>query len=260
MTTILKTEKEKAIARESGRRLSRALDALEEAVRPGVSTLELDRIAEDAICQGGDVPAFLNYTPEGARRPFPNTLCASVNEEIVHGIPKEECVLKEGDIIGLDLGLVHEGIVTDSARTVAVGNIRDETKKLLEVTKKALFEGIGVIKPGAHIGDIGFAIQSYAKPFGYGLIRELGGHSVGHAVHEPPYIPNFGKKGTGELIEEGMVLAIEPMLNLGGRRIIQMDDGYTIKTADGSVSAHFEHTVLVTENGAEIVTEQKEQK
>lgn len=254
MATIVKSIEEIRILRESGRNLSHALDMLEKAVRPGISTADLDQLAEDTIRAGGDVPAFLNYTPDGAERPFPATLCISVNDEIVHGIPREDCILKDGDIVSLDLGLVHEGMTTDSARTVAVGGIEKDSQKLLDTTRQSLLEGIAVVKPGARIGDIGFAIQSYVKPFGYGIVKELGGHSVGHAVHEPPYIPNFGKKGTGEMIEEGMVLAIEPMLNAGSRSIIQLDDGYTIKTADGAPSAHFEHTIFVTNEGTEIVT------
>ncbi|HET8574949.1 MAG TPA: type I methionyl aminopeptidase [Candidatus Paceibacterota bacterium] len=255
MGTIIKTQEDAELLRESGRRLSLALDAVAAAVRPGVSTKELDRIAEGMIRSRGDEPAFLGYSPEGATTPFPASLCISVNDEIVHGIPSETRILQEGDIVGLDLGVNHGGMITDSARTVPVGKISYEAQKLLDVTKEALERAIAVAVPGGNIGDIGFVIQSFVMPFGYSIVRELGGHGVGHHVHEEPYIANFGNQGTGPKIVPGMVLAIEPMLNAGGRYLTVDEDGYTIRTADGSLSAHFEHTILVGEDGAQVMTQ-----
>ncbi len=255
MSSYIKTEKEIEILRECGKRLRYVLDELEKAVRPGVSTKELDKLAEKLIRETGDTPAFLGYRPYGASFPYPGTLCVSVNDEIVHGIGKEDHVLKEGDIIGLDLGVIHNGLVTDSARTVAVGKIADAAQKLLDATKDALEIGIAAAKAGAHSGDIGCAIERFVKPKKYGIVRELGGHGVGRKIHEEPYIPNYGtRKGIGVKLKPGMVIAIEPMLNIGKRGIVLDKDGYTYRTADRSLSAHFEHTVLITKEGPEVLT------
>ncbi|MHB8651845.1 MAG: type I methionyl aminopeptidase [Minisyncoccota bacterium] len=241
--------------REGGRRLAVVLREVEGRVRPGISTKELDLIAEELIRAGGDQPAFLGYTPEGSEFPYPATLCTSVNEEVVHGIPQRENVLKEGDIIGLDIGLRHEGMIVDMAVTVAVGEIDSRAKKLISVTREALAAGIAAVVPLGHVGDIGAVIASYAAKEGYGVPRELGGHGVGHHVHEEPHIANF-KLSVGPKLRPGMVLALEPIFNEGGRAIVLADDGYTFLTKDGKRSAHFEHTIVVTETGAEILTKE----
>lgn len=228
---------------------------LEKAVVPGVTTLELDRIAEQAIRGFGDVPAFLGYTPRGAERPFPGSVCTSVNDVVVHGMPNEPIItLKEGDIIGLDVGLIHQGLITDAAVTVAVGRVGEDVQELVRVTREALMAGIVAARAGNRVGDIGAAIQAFVTPYGYGIVRELGGHGVGHKVHEEPMILNYGKAGTGEKLVPGMVIAIEPMLNEGSAEVVFEDDGYTVRTRDGSLSAHFEHTILITEGEAEILT------
>lgn len=251
---IIKTDKEIELLRVAGKHLAEALKAVEKKVAPGISTHELDMYAREVIKELGDEPAFLDYQPEGARYPFPAALCTSLNDEVVHGMPKENVILKEGDIISIDLGLIHKGVITDHAMTVAVGKVDQKVKELLRATKESLDAGIKAIKPGAHVGDIGYAIESYIKPKGYGIVRELAGHGVGREIHEDPYIPNYGVKGTGALLKPGMVIAIEPMINLGSRGVIFEKDGYTVRTKDGSPSAHFEHTVLITEKGAEVLT------
>lgn len=249
----LKSKEDIQALRVGGKRLARVLDAVEAAVRPGVTTKELDTLAEKLIRDGGDEPAFLNYQPDGADFPFPATVCISVNEEVVHGLPGTR-VLKEGDIVGLDLGLSHKGLIVDMARTVPVGKVSSEVAELLRVTKDALKAGISQVVPGNRIGDISSAIEAFAVKAGYGIVRELGGHGVGHKVHELPFVPNYGKAGTGPVLEEGMVLALEPMFNIGGDDIELMKDGYTYRTFDKSLSAHFEHTVVITAKGAEVVT------
>ncbi|MCK9351170.1 MAG: type I methionyl aminopeptidase [Candidatus Paceibacterota bacterium] len=255
MSIIIKSPKEIEILREGGKRLAHVLDVVEKAVRPGVSTKDLDKIAYDTVIEMGDTPAFLNYQPYGADFPYPGTICLSVNDEIVHGLPKHERILQEGDIIGLDMGIIHGGLITDSARTVAVGKISEKAQKLMDTTKKALEVGISAIKIGGHVGDVGYAIERFVKPYKYGIVRELGGHGVGRQVHEDPYIPNFGtKKGVGAKWKPGMVVAIEPMLNEGKRGIVLDRDGYTYRTADRSLSAHFEHTIAITKDGVEILT------
>ena len=227
----------------------------EKAVRPGITTKELDEIVYKTVIEMGDKPAFLNYQPYGADFPYPGSICLSVNDEIVHGLPKKSRVLAEGDIIGLDMGIIHEGLITDSARTVAVGEISEKAQKLMDATKKALEIGIDAIRIGGHVGDVGYAIEKFARPLKYGIVKELGGHGVGREVHEDPYIPNFGtKKGLGAKWKVGMVVAIEPMLNEGKRGIVLDRDGYTYRTADRSLSAHFEHTIAITKDGVEILT------
>ena len=254
MGVIIKTPEEISILREGGHRLARVLEAVSKMVKPGISTAELDAYSEKLIRDGGDEPAFLNYRPAGARMAFPATLCVSVNNEVVHGIPSDKKILKEGDIVSLDCGLKHKGLFTDHAITVPVGKANKEARKLIEVTKESLYVGIVAAKGGAKTGDIGYAIQSYVKPFKYGIVRILSGHGVGKAIHEDPYIPNFGKKGSGVVLKPGMVVAIEPMLNMGTDDVILLGDGYTYKTRDGALSAHFEHTILITEGEPEILT------
>lgn len=252
MITIY-TQEEIQVLQEGGKRLAEVLARVRDAVRPGVSTKDLDMLAEKLIREGDDEPAFLGYTPDGAHYPYPSTLCTSVNDEIVHGIPRADRVLKEGDIIGIDLGLRHKGLFVDSALTVPVGVVDDAARVLIETTEQALREAIKVVGPEARVGDIGNAIGKFVGSR-YGIIRELGGHGVGHHVHEEPYIPNFTQKSPGPKLRPGMVIAIEPMLNEGTRGILLDPDGYTFKTADGKRSAHFEHTILVTETGHEVLT------
>jgi methionyl aminopeptidase len=253
--SLIKSGKEIGILREAGKRLAVMLQKVAEHALPGVSTAELNDLAWQLIIEAGDVPALLNYTPLGSSRPFPAVMCVSINDEIVHGIPNEgNKVLCAGDIVGLDLTIQHNGLFIDMAVTVGVGNIDDEADKLLKETKSALMRGIKAVRPGGHIGDIGANIEVVAKRHGYGLVRELGGHGVGHAVHELPYIPNYGKRGRGDVLKQGMVIAIEPMFTLGSPRVLLDEDGYTYRTADRKRSAHFEHTVVVTQSGVEILT------
>lgn len=251
----LKTKEDIEIMREGGKRHAEILRVLSEMVSPGVSTFILEEEALRLIKEGGDKPAFLGYQPRGADRPFPAALCISINDEIVHGIPNEvERILRDGDIISIDLGLIHKGLITDSAVTVPVGAIDDESRNLLEFTEKALMAGIRAAEPGNTIGDIGAAISDVASKTSFSLAKDLAGHGVGFSVHEEPLVPNTGKKGKGEKLVPGMVLAIEPMLNVGKGDIKVTSDGYTIKTRDGSRSAHFEHTIAITEKGNIILT------
>lgn len=253
MSVIIKTAKEIEIIREGGRRLANILAKTAKMVKPGISTFDLDQYAYKLITEGGDTSAFLNYKPEGASRAYPATLCVSVNNEIVHGIPSKKKILQDGDIVSLDLGLKHDGLFTDHAVTVPVGKISAKDKQLLDNTKKALEIGIWAARGGDTVGDIGNAIESFVN-HRYGIVRELAGHGVGNNIHEDPYIPNYGKAGKGHKLIPGMIIAIEPMLNIGKAGIVSMSDGYTINTADGSRSAHFEHTILITEGEAEILT------
>ncbi len=253
---IIKTPEEIEILREGGKHLATVLYKLKDKVAPGVSTKDLDMHAEKMIRELGDVPAFLNYRPEGASMPFPASLCISVNDEVVHGIPNKTRILKEGDIVSLDLGLKHKGLFTDMAITVPVGKISANNKKLLEVTEKALHAAISAAVGGYTVGDIGHAVESFVKAQQkeYGIVDVLSGHGVGRAIHEDPFIPNFGKPGKGEKLVPGMVVALEPMLNIGTKKVTLDDDGYTFRTADGKPSAHFEHTILITEGEPEILT------
>lgn len=254
MITI-KTKEEIEILREGGRRLAFILQEVAKLAKPGVSTLELNALAEKLVADNGDKASFLNYKPKGMR-PYPASICVSVNDEIVHGIPNESPkILKEGDIVSLDMGLTHKGLITDSAITIPVGKIDAEIQKLLDTTKSALYAGIKAVKADKHVGDIGFAVERVAKANGYGVVEDLCGHGVGYSVHEDPYIPNYGERGAGDKLKSGMVLAIEPMFNLGGKEIILAEDGWTYKTKDGKRSAHFEHTIVVTSKGAEIITQ-----
>lgn len=250
----LKSEKEIEIMKEGGKRHAFILKEVAKNVKPGISTKSLDEIALKLIKEGGDEPAFLNYTPEGVSYPYPASLCVSVNDEVVHGIPLEEIILQEGDVVSLDLGLVHRGLITDGAITVPCGKISKDAKTLIEVTKKALDSGIREAKAGNTTGDIGFAIQEFVKPYGFGIVKILSGHGVGYSVHEDPYVPNYGKRGDGEKLVPGMVIAIEPMLNIGSGTVYGTEDEYTYITKDGSISAHFEHTVAITEKGPVVLT------
>ncbi len=240
---------------EAGKRLASVLRALRAKVAPGVTAGELDELAERLIREGGDEPAFLGYTPEGAHRPYPATLCVSVNDEVVHGIPNESTkTLKEGDIVGLDLGLTHNDVIVDAAITVPVGEVDEETKKLLRATEQSLMAGIAAAIPGNRVGDVSNAIAKEIERAGFSVVKELGGHGVGELVHEEPFIPNFGRPGSGELLSEGTVLALEPIATAGKAGVMLAPDGYTYRTKDGSRSAHFEHTILIEKGGARIIT------
>lgn len=252
---IVTTEKERKNLIEAGKRLAKIFEKLREKVAPGVTAEELDDLAEQMIRDGGDSSAFLGYTPEGMSRPFPATLCVSTNDEVVHGIPNESVkILKEGDIVALDAGLIHEGIVVDSAITVPVGNISEESKKLLRATENALAAGIAEAIPGNHLGDISHAIQVEIERAGFSVVKSLGGHGVGDEIHEEPFIPNYGRAGEGALLKEGMVLALEPITSARKSAIVLAPDGWTYRTKDGSRSAHFEHTILIEKDGARIIT------
>lgn len=224
-----------------------ALEKLQGLIRPGVATRELDEAAESYIRDQGATPAFKGY------RDFPATLCVSVNEEVVHGIPSKR-ILKEGDIVGLDLGAVVEGYYGDSALTVPVGKIAPEAQRLIEVTREALERGIDQVRVDRRLSDISHAVQSYAESFGYSVVRDFVGHGIGRQLHEEPQIPNYGPPGRGPRLKPGMVLAIEPMINAGGFAVRVLEDRWTAVTTDGSLSAHFEHTVAVTENGPAVLT------
>jgi methionyl aminopeptidase len=223
------------------------LDELVRAAVPGVRTDELDRLALERTRARGAAPAFLGY------HGYPASLCVSVNDEVVHGIPSPR-VLAEGDVVGLDFGAVLDGWYGDAAETVAVGKIASETARLLETGREALARAVGAVRPGATTGDVGSAVQRYVEARGYSVVRDFVGHGIGRRLHEPPHLPNFGTPGAGERLLPGMVLAIEPMINAGAPDVEQLDDGWTAVTADGSLSVHFEHTVAVTENGPEILT------
>lgn len=250
---MFKTAKEIEIMRECGKRLASVLDEIEKAIAPGKTPEQLDEFARRLILDLGDEPSFLHYWPEGANKPYPATLCVSTNDEVVHGIPGKK-KFKEGDIVSIDLGIKHQGFHADSARTIPVGKIDDTARNLIKGTREALLAGIHVARAGNHIGDIGFAVSEVIKRYGLSIVEELGGHGIGSEVHEEPHIPNFGKPGSGMELKEGMVLAIEPVINEGGKKIYLNNDGYTFRTKDGKRSAHFEHTVLITKGEPEILT------
>lgn len=231
---------------EASRIVLETLDAVEKVVAPGVTTEELDRVAEAEIRRQGARPAFIGY------RGYPKTLCTSVNDEVVHGIPGKRA-LKEGDVVGIDCGAVVDGYFGDAARTLAVGRIPPETARLVETTRQALMAGIGAVRPGGRVSDIGAAVEAVALVHGYGVVRDFVGHGVGTALHEEPQIPNYGPAGRGSLLKAGMVLAIEPMFNLGRAEVSVDGDGWTVRTRDRSVSAHFEHTIAIEPDGAVIL-------
>ena len=244
----IKSEQELNQMRKAGAIVAQILSEMIEKVQPGISTAELDRFAE-ARCKDFKVlPAFKGY------HGFPATVCISINDEVVHGIPSHKRILREGDIVGLDFGVSSDGWFGDSARTVGVGKISKEAQKLLEVTQESLQRGILQCREGNRVFDIGHAVQNYVEGFGYGVVREFVGHGIGRALHEEPQVPNYGPKGKGLVLKVGMVLAIEPMINAGGQEVKVLKDGWTAVTGDHSLSAHFEHTVAITPNGPEILT------
>ena len=248
----VKSPGEIAVMREAGRIVAEVLEMLSQATLPGTTTLELDRLAESEIRKRKAKPAFLGY------RGFTHTLCASINEEVVHGIPSEKRVLREGDIIGLDLGCVVKGFYGDSAITVPVGKVTPKAQKLVDITRASLAAGIDRMNQDNRLGDLGAAIQQRAESAGFSVVREFVGHGIGRSLHEDPPVPNYGASGTGLRLRPGMVLAVEPMLNAGGPEVRILSDGWTAVTVDGSLSAHFEHTIVVTENGPEILTRRED--
>lgn len=251
----LKTKEDIDKLRIGGKKLASILQQVAKEVKVGVSTDHLNTVAHNLMKEEGGIPSFLNYTPLGAHRPYPAALCVSINDEIVHGIPNENPqVIKDGDLVTIDAGLIYDGLYTDHAITIIVGDVDKRTRELVERTKEALHAGIKAIKPGGHVGDIGNAISKVAESAGLSIMESLTGHGVGYGVHEDPYVPNYGAAGKGEKLEPGLVLAIEPMLSLGTSEISTHVDGYTYLTADGALSAQFEHTVVVTEEGVEVLT------
>lgn len=244
----LKSERELELMRKAGSIVAQILQELTKLVKPGITTGELDRYAESRCKELKAVPAFKGY------HGFPATVCISINEEVVHGIPSPKRVLKDGDIVGLDFGVSYDGWYGDSARTVPVGRIAPEAKKLIEVTEESLMRGIQECREGNRVFDIGHAVQNYVEAYGYGVVKEFVGHGIGRALHEEPQVPNYGPKGKGLLLKSGMVLAIEPMINAGSHEVKVLKDGWTAVTVDRSLSAHFEHTVAITPKGPEILT------
>ncbi|MDD5033014.1 MAG: type I methionyl aminopeptidase [Candidatus Pacebacteria bacterium] len=253
--TTQKTPEEIKILEEGGKILAAVLNEVASKAVPGISAKELDEFAYKLIEKFGGKPSFLKYKPRGCRSAYPASLCVSVNEEVVHGIPTAEKILKDGDIAGLDLGLEYKGLFTDMALTVGVGKISEEAEKIINTAKEALFRGIDVLKEGARLGDYGFVVKDFAKKNGFSVVENLVGHGVGYAVHEDPDIPNWGEKKRGLMIKSGMVLALEPMLCLGSPEVVLAKDEWTWKTKDGLISSHFEHTVAVDKDGVKILTQ-----
>ena len=245
---IIKSQKEIEIMREAGKIVAETHEILKSAIIPGISTLELDKIAEENIRKYNAIPSFKGYGG------FPAAICASVNEVVVHGIPSKKQILKEGDIIALDIGACYKGYHGDSAWSYAVGNIKNQDQLLMQVTHDALFAGLSVVKEGVHLGDVSAAIGNYISQYGFGIVECFTGHGVGRELHEDPAIFNFGIPGTGPILKEGMVLAIEPMVNAGTKNVRVLSDRWTTVTKDKSKSAHFEHTIVVRKNGYEILT------
>ncbi|MEK7606553.1 MAG: type I methionyl aminopeptidase [Patescibacteria group bacterium] len=250
----IKTAEEIEVLREAGRRLARVMEELRKAVRPGISTFELDALGEKLIRDGGDTPAFKNYKPQGARIAFPATVCISINNEAVHGIPKKERTLETGDIVSLDAGLIHQGLISDMCITVPVGAIDATAHTLIETTREALMAGIAAARGGAQTGDIGAAIEKVISGSGFAIVKELGGHGVGHNVHEEPHIAHFGKQGTGKMLLPGMVITIEPTISEGTGEVLLGKDRFTYETVDGARTAQFEHTIVITDGEPEILT------
>ena len=248
MSVTIKTAREIELMREAGRLLEKVHNELAEFVRPGISTLDIDRFGEKLIRSLGCTPNFLNYNG------YPASICVSVNDEVVHGIPKKDRILQEGDIVSLDAGLIYKGYHSDAARTHAVGKISPEAQQLIDVTRNSFFEGIKYAKAGNHLYDISAAIGNYAQQFGYGVVRDLVGHGIGTHLHEDPQIPNFAQKRRGVRLIPGMTLAIEPMINQGRADVEWLNDDWTVVTQDGSLSAHYENTILITEGEPEILT------
>jgi methionyl aminopeptidase len=253
----LKTKDEIKKLRIAGKKLAKVIKETAKLVKPGVKSSFLNDFAHKMIIEMGCRPSFLNYKPGGARRPFPGSICLSINDEIVHGIPNEEDKeIKEGDVVKVDIGLVEEGLFVDSATTVIVGKAPKHVKELVNRTKEALNAAIKQCRVGNHIGDIGATVEKIAQSAGLNVVNELTGHGVGYAVHEDPFVPNFGDRGQGDKMENGLVVAIEPMFSLGSGDIIVAKDGHTYKTSDGSLAAQFEHTIAITDDGPIILTEE----
>lgn len=248
MPVTIKSQHEIELMREAGKILAKTHNELAKAIRPGMTTLEIDKIGEEIIRSYGCIPSFLNY--EG----YPASICVSVNDEVVHGIPSKDRILVDGDIVSLDAGVIYKGYHSDAARTVAVGEISEEAKKLIEVTRQSFFEGIKFAKEGYHLHDISNAIGDYCENRGYGVVRDLVGHGIGRNLHEDPEIPNFRQRRRGIKLQAGMTLAVEPMVNIGTSEVSWLDDDWTVVTDDGSLSAHYENTILITKGEPEILS------
>lgn len=248
MPVTIKSEHEIELMREAGKILAKTHDELAKQIKPGMSTYQIDKIGEEIIRSYGCIPSFLNYNG------FPASICVSLNDEVVHGIPRKDCIVMEGDIISLDAGVIYKGYHSDAARTIAVGEISDEAKKLIEVTRQSFFEGMKFAKEGCHLHDISNAIGAYCEQFGYGVVRDLVGHGIGKNLHEEPEIPNFHQKRRGIKLQAGMTLAVEPMVNMGTYEVAWLDDDWTVVTDDGSLSAHYENTILITKGEPEILS------
>lgn len=248
MAVTIKSKHEIQLMREAGKRLEDVHNQLAEIIRPGISTLEIDQFGEKAIRAYGCIPNFLNYNG------YPASICVSVNDEVVHGIPKKNRILQEGDIVSLDAGLIYEGYHSDAARTYGVGKISEEAERLIRVTRESFFKGIKLAVPGNHLFDISEAIQKHVESNGFSIVRDLVGHGIGTQLHEDPQIPNFKEKRRGMKLRPGMTLAIEPMVNQGTYEVEWLDDDWTVVTADGSLAAHYENTIAITEDGCEILT------
>ena len=248
MAVTIKSPREIELMREAGRILAKTHEELAKNLRPGMSTWDIDHMGEEIIRSYGCIPSFKNYNG------YPASICVSVNDEVVHGIPHKEHFLDEGDIVSLDAGVIYKGYHSDAARTYGIGQIDDDAKKLIEVTRQSFFEGIKFAKAGNHLNDISAAIQKYAESFGFGVVRDLVGHGIGSHLHEDPEIPNFARKRKGILLQPGMTLAIEPMITEGSYEVVWLDDDWTIMTEDGGWAAHYENTILITENEPEILS------
>lgn len=248
MPVTIKSQHEIELMREAGKILAKTHNELAKAIRPGMTTLEIDKIGEEIIRSYGCIPSFLNY--EG----YPASICVSINDEVVHGIPSKDRILVDGDIVSLDAGVIYKGYHSDAARTVAVGEISEEAKKLIEVTRQSFFEGIKFAKEGYHLHDISNAIGDYCENRGYGVVRDLVGHGIGRNLHEDPEIPNFRQRRRGIKLQAGMTLAVEPMVNIGTCEVSWLDDDWTVVTDDGSLSAHYENTILITKGEPEILS------
>lgn len=248
MAVTIKSPREIELMKKAGEILAKTHEELKAAVHPGMSTLDIDRLGEKIIRGFGCIPSFKNYNG------YPASICVSVNEEVVHGIPNRHRILKEGDIVSLDAGVIYKGYHSDAARTWAVGEISPEAQKLIDVTRQSFFEGIKFAKAGNHLNDISSAIQAYAESFGYGVVRDLVGHGIGTHLHEDPEVPNFSMKRKGLLLRPGMTLAIEPMINAGRPDVLWLDDEWTVVTEDSSLSAHYENTILITDGEPEILS------
>ena len=247
MAVTIKSPREIELMREAGRILAKTHEELAKNLRPGMSTWDIDHMGEEIIRSYGCIPSFKNYNG------YPASICVSVNDEVVHGIPHKEHFLDEGDIVSLDAGVIYKGYHSDAARTYGIGEIDDDAKKLIEVTRQSFFEGIKFAKAGNHLNDISAAIQKYAESFGFGVVRDLVGHGIGSHLHEDPEIPNFARKRKGILLQPGMTLAIEPMITEGSYEVVWLDDDWTVMTEDGGWAAHYENTILITENQPEIM-------